>query len=160
MTGREDDTACAREFLRQIRKPPCEQCLRPASPCRERCLRSILTSENCAGTSADAIEAHRCRLAIHHHHPFQSCLPPESDFANSPFGTARATAIWSLFSSRGVRRNEDEAIQRHCMPVRLLRHQPLQCDCCGEPFNAGDVVLMPRPEAELLVQIGDAVLPP
>jgi hypothetical protein len=36
------DVAPAREFLRQARKPPCEQCLRPASPCKERCLRSML----------------------------------------------------------------------------------------------------------------------
>jgi hypothetical protein len=36
------DTAKAREFLRQAQQPPCKQCLRPASPCKDRCLRSML----------------------------------------------------------------------------------------------------------------------
>jgi hypothetical protein len=36
------DTAAARELLRQARQPPCEQCLRPESPCKLRCLRSLL----------------------------------------------------------------------------------------------------------------------
>jgi len=34
-------TAAARELLHQARRPPCEDCLRPASPCRKRCLRSM-----------------------------------------------------------------------------------------------------------------------
>jgi hypothetical protein len=37
------DTGRAREVLRQAEtRRPCEQCLRPASPCTERCLRSML----------------------------------------------------------------------------------------------------------------------
>jgi hypothetical protein len=38
------DISRAREFLRQVRQPPCELCLRPASPCRLRCLRAVLLS--------------------------------------------------------------------------------------------------------------------
>jgi hypothetical protein len=134
-------------------------------PCQERCLRSLLTSEECAGTSADAIEARRCRLAIHHHHPFQSCLPHEPNFGDGgtpgALSAPQATGIWALlFGDRGVRRNEDEAMQRHCVPVRLLRDQPFACDVCDELFKAEDVALIPRPEAEALVQIGDAVLSP
>ena len=156
------DTVRASEFLRQIRKPPCEQCLRPASPCRERCLRSFLTSENRAGMSADAIEAHRCRLAIHRHHPF-TCKPsPLPHFfddpnSNAPLSAEQANAVLSIWAMRGERRNVDEALERHCVPVRLLRDQSFTCDGCGELFKAGDVVLIPRPEAEGLVQIGDAV---
>jgi hypothetical protein len=36
------DTARAAELLRRAEaRRPCEQCLRPASPCQERCLRSL-----------------------------------------------------------------------------------------------------------------------
>ena len=36
----------SRELLSQARKPPCEQCLRPHSPCKQRCLRSMLKLED------------------------------------------------------------------------------------------------------------------
>lgn len=37
------DTAAARELLRQAEAQwPCEQCLRPASPCQVRCLRVLM----------------------------------------------------------------------------------------------------------------------
>jgi hypothetical protein len=36
------DSAHAHELLSRARRPPCEQCLRPASPCKLRCLRSML----------------------------------------------------------------------------------------------------------------------
>jgi len=42
--------------------------------------------------------------------------------------------------------------------VRLLRDQSIPCSHCGELFNTGDVVLMPRTTAEGLVRIGDAVI--
>jgi uncharacterized protein DUF3310 len=37
------DTTAALALLHQARQPPCEDCLRPASPCKERCLRSMLS---------------------------------------------------------------------------------------------------------------------
>jgi hypothetical protein len=37
------DTAYAREVLSKVRQPPCENCLR-SSPCRARCLRSLLAA--------------------------------------------------------------------------------------------------------------------
>jgi hypothetical protein len=39
------DIVRAQDFLRQARRPPCEECLRPASPCKVRCLRSVLSGE-------------------------------------------------------------------------------------------------------------------
>jgi hypothetical protein len=39
------DTARARTFLGKAQPPPCEQCLRP-SPCRARCLRSMLRPDD------------------------------------------------------------------------------------------------------------------
>jgi hypothetical protein len=36
------ELAAGLKLLSQAREPPCEQCLRPASPCKERCLRSML----------------------------------------------------------------------------------------------------------------------
>jgi hypothetical protein len=35
------ELAAGRELLRQARRPPCEDCLRPESRCRVRCLRSM-----------------------------------------------------------------------------------------------------------------------
>lgn len=42
----EADIARARELLSQVRKPPCESCLRPAAPCQRRCLRPLLLSND------------------------------------------------------------------------------------------------------------------
>lgn len=36
------DIAVGRELLSRAQRPPCEECLRPASPCKVRCLRSML----------------------------------------------------------------------------------------------------------------------
>jgi hypothetical protein len=41
MTEEEDDIA-GRALLSRARQPPCDRCLRPTSPCRVRCLRSLL----------------------------------------------------------------------------------------------------------------------
>jgi hypothetical protein len=44
------DTAKAIKFLRQARRPLCEQCLRLTPPCRVRCLRSVMQPLTLRGT--------------------------------------------------------------------------------------------------------------
>ena len=54
--------AVARELLHQARKPPCEQCLRPASsPCTERCLQSMLRPDDPRSNHAIALAKDRER---------------------------------------------------------------------------------------------------
>lgn len=47
------DTARVSELLGQARRPPCEQCLRPASPCKERCLRDLFRQLERMGAARD-----------------------------------------------------------------------------------------------------------
>jgi hypothetical protein len=49
------DIAAAQKLLERARLPPCERCLRPHSPCRLRCLRSLRMSE------AEAVAAEAAR---------------------------------------------------------------------------------------------------
>jgi hypothetical protein len=49
-----------------------------------------------------------------------------------------------------------QLIDQDSVVARLLRDWATPCKCCGELFNAGDQIIMPRHEAEALAAIGDA----
>jgi len=71
---------------------------------------------------------------------------------------AKEAAINERMAKVRAAKRQQQLIQQDTVQVRLLRDQPIACTHCGELFNAGDIVLMPRATAEGLVQIGDAVL--
>jgi dCTP deaminase len=52
--ARAAELAAGRALLSRAQQPPCEQCLRPWSPCQVRCLRSILEGNAPAACEADA----------------------------------------------------------------------------------------------------------
>jgi len=52
--------------------------------------------------------------------------------------------------------SRQKLIDQDSVIVRLLRDQATPCTCCGELFNAGDRMILPRVHAEALIAIGDA----